>query len=87
MGLTPLNSSIIAARRDVAVALLSHTMPVNVADNMGMTPLMIAASLGDTAIITALMRQRTIKFSAEDDTGKTALHWAVRMASVWSLLN
>ena len=79
MGLTPLSCSIIAARRDVTIALLAHSMPVNLADNMGMTPLMIAASLGDTATIAALMRQRTIKFSAEDETGKTALHWAVRM--------
>ena len=52
------------------------SIPVDICDDNGLTPLMFAAALGHTDIVKSLL-QRTVDVRKTDKTGKTALHYAV----------
>ena len=77
--------AVLASARRVAVveALIAagadvNSLSTNLSSKLKMTPLMVAARWGDSAVITALLRAGAPADAVESATGETALHVAVQ---------
>ncbi|KAJ1713277.1 hypothetical protein NYO67_4565 [Aspergillus flavus] len=78
-GTSPLHVSITAGHSPVVELLLTEEDRVDVnrrSLGQGLTPLMLAASLGREGIVQCLLRHPSIDVNAVDASGRTALFWA-----------
>ena len=62
--------------RDTVFLLISHGADVNIPDKSGITPLHVAAELGNSEICIHLLKEGNAQVNAQDQHGATPLHYA-----------
>lgn len=81
LGTTALHWAINNQNNDLTLLLLSNAceeLDVNVRNNKGSTPLMLAASWGNYQIVNWLLEIPTIDVNLKDPKGYTSLDWALK---------
>lgn len=81
LGTTALHWAINNQNNDLTLLLLTNAceeLDVNVRNNKGSTPLMLAASWGNYQIVNWLLEIPTVNVNLKDPKGYTSLDWALR---------
>jgi len=82
-GWTPLLTSCIAGKTDVAIVLLEHGANPSLGDTEGkITPLMVASGNLDVTLVKTLVEHQVELNTESSDQHRTAMHWAAAADAV-----